>query len=138
VKPLVLAEQPSNSMHPANSLPSANDGKSPGSRRRFRQFRKAVELEFKRWHLVTQYAKHIGCSQKELHQVTLSETGLSAKAFLMGRIVVEAERLLSTTALSVAAISDELGFHEATYFVKFFRRSAGITPGQYRLQRGPN
>jgi AraC-like DNA-binding protein len=125
-------------MHPVNSQPSANDRKSPASHRRFRQFRKAVELEFKRWHLVTQYAKHMGCSHKELHQVTLSETGLSAKAFLMGRILAEAERLLSTTVLSVAAISDELGFHEATYFVKFFRRSVGMTPGQYRSRREPS
>jgi AraC-like DNA-binding protein len=125
-------------MDPANKSLYVDDEKSAIASQQFPLYRDIVELKFKQWHHVSQYAKHIGCPLKELHQVTLSETGLSAKAFLMSRIVAEAERLLANTALSVAAISDELGFHEPTYFVKFFRRSVGITPGQYRSQCEPS
>jgi AraC-like DNA-binding protein len=128
----------SNSMDPIRNPLSADYRTPEMANQLFRRYKKLVELKFKNWHRVAQYAKHIGCSQKELHQVTLSDTGLSAKAFLMSRIVAEAEQLLANTPLSVAAISDELGFHEPTYFVKVFRRSVGVTPGQFRSQSEPS
>jgi AraC-like DNA-binding protein len=34
--------------------------------------------------------------------------------------------------LPVAAVGDQLGFDEATNFVKFFRRETGLTPGAFR------
>jgi AraC-like DNA-binding protein len=35
----------------------------------------------------------------------------------------------------VATIGDQLGFDEATNFVKFFRREAGLTPGAFRARQ---
>ncbi len=57
---------------------------------------------------------------------------MSAKALLVGRIVLEAKRLLAHSAAPVAAIAADLGFEEATNFVKFFRRETGLTPGLFR------
>jgi len=37
--------------------------------------------------------------------------------------------------LPVAAIGDQLGFAEATNFVKFFRRETGLTPGAFRAEQ---
>ena len=46
-----------------------------------------------------------------------------------------AEKLLRTTA-SIAEISEELGFTNRTQFYKLFRKQYGITPKEYRAQRG--
>jgi AraC-like DNA-binding protein len=51
------------------------------------------------------------------------------------RLVLEAKRLLAHTLLPVAVIGDQLGFAEATNFVKFFRREAGSTPGAFRAKQ---
>ncbi|GAA3572971.1 hypothetical protein GCM10022222_66530 [Amycolatopsis ultiminotia] len=53
---------------------------------------------------------------------------MSAKRFLDERIALEARRRLVTTDSSVATIARELGFTEATNFVKFYRRLTGTTP----------
>jgi AraC-like DNA-binding protein len=51
-----------------------------------------------------------------------------AKDVIVARIVLEAKRLLALTDDTVAAISHELGFDEATNFIKYFRREIGTTP----------
>ena len=60
---------------------------------------------------------------------------VSAKAFLVSRIVLEAKRLLAHTLLPVSTIGDQLGFDEATNFVKFFRRETALTPGAFRTRQ---
>lgn len=99
---------------------------------RFRAFRTSVEENFRRWHTVAPYAYDLGCSNKTLNRASLAVADLTAKAFLVDRIVLEAKRLLAHTLLNVSAISSELGFDEPTNFVKFFRRETGVTPGAFR------
>ena len=77
----------------------------------------------------------LGCSVKSLNRAALEVAGISAKKLLVARVVLEAKRLLAHTTLPVAAIGDQLGFDEATNFVKFFRRETGSTPGAFRTQR---
>lgn len=58
-----------------------------------------------------------------------------AKAVITDRLVLEAKRLLAHSLLPVAGIGDQLGFGEATNFVKFFRRETGLTPGDFRAEQ---
>jgi AraC-like DNA-binding protein len=102
---------------------------------RFRRFRTAVEREYRRWHSVAQYARDLACSPKSLNRATLALTDVGAKAFLTQRVVLEARRLLVHTVSPVATIGDQLGFDEATNFVKFFRRETGLTPGAFRANQ---
>jgi len=99
---------------------------------RFRRYKSMVEREYRRWHSVGQYASHLGCSEKSLSRATRTVVDASAKALLVDRIVLEAKRLLAHSASPVAVIAAELGFDEATNFVKFFRRETGATPGSFR------
>ncbi|MEZ5738657.1 MAG: helix-turn-helix domain-containing protein [Burkholderiaceae bacterium] len=72
--------------------------------------------------------------RRSLARAALLVTDRSAKAVLTERLVLEAKRLLAHTLLPVATIGDQLGFAEATNFVKFFRREAGLTPGAFRAE----
>jgi AraC-like DNA-binding protein len=40
-----------------------------------------------------------------------------------------------TAPAPTSAIGDQLGFDEATNFVKFFRRETGMTPGAFRTRQ---
>ncbi|MGH8672978.1 MAG: helix-turn-helix domain-containing protein, partial [Burkholderiales bacterium] len=109
--------------------------RSPASSRnlqRFRRFRDAVENGFRTTHQVGAYAGRLGCSQRSLARAARESAGTSAKAFLAQRIALEAKRLLAHTIHPIKAIADELGFDEPTNFVKFFRREAGCSPGDFR------
>jgi AraC-like DNA-binding protein/quercetin dioxygenase-like cupin family protein len=99
---------------------------------RFRRFQGTVEANFARWHQVAQYADFLGCSERSLARVTMEVVGVKAKVLIASRINLEAKRLLVHTELTVASIAERLGFAESTYFVKFFRREAGCTPGVFR------
>jgi AraC-like DNA-binding protein len=61
--------------------------------------------------------------------------GVNAKSFIASRINLEAKRLLAHTVLPIAVIGEQLGFQEPTNFVKFFKREAGCTPGQFRRRQ---
>jgi AraC-like DNA-binding protein len=114
---------------------AADDRIEPVVLRRYRRFRAAVERDFMRWHGVAAYAARLGCSEKSLTRAALEVTDRTAKAVITDRLVLEAKRLLAHTLLPVAVIGDHLGFAEATNFVKFFRREAGLTPGAFRAKQ---
>jgi AraC-like DNA-binding protein len=104
---------------------------------RHRRYKSLVEREFRRWHSVGRYASHLGCTEKTLGRATRAVVDMSAKALLVDRIVLEAKRLLAHSAAPVAVIAADLGFDEATNFVKFFRRETGVTPGSFRGRHRP-
>ncbi len=117
---------------------TADDRAEPLAVQRYLRYRASVERNFARWHRVAPYAARLGCSEKSLSRAALLVTDRSAKAVLIERLVLEARRLLAHTLLPVATIGDQLGFAEATNFVKFFRRETGQTPGAFRTRhRGP-
>ena len=49
----------------------------------------------------------------------------------------EAKRLMSSTDLTFAEISDRLGYCNAAYFTNIFRDSEGATPREWRKRQQP-
>lgn len=103
--------------------------------KRFILYRLSVEKHFQSWHQVSDYAKHLGCTEKSLSRAALEVAGISAKAFLSKRITLEAKRLLSHTGMPISIIANTLGFDEATNFIKFFRREADCSPSEFRQRQ---
>lgn len=104
----------------------------PRYRDTFSRFSRAVEASFKRTRLVEDYAQGLNFSAKTLNRACLAVMGNSAKQFIDARVVLEAERLLAHTDLQVTEVASMLGFREPTNFVKFFRREAKQSPGEFR------
>ncbi|WP_313329399.1 helix-turn-helix domain-containing protein, partial [Stutzerimonas balearica] len=48
------------------------------------------------------------------------------------RLAREAQRQLAYTDLDVQQIARDLGFADAAYFSRFFRKQAGVTPSAFR------
>jgi AraC-like DNA-binding protein len=110
----------------------ARTGVGTRAMQRFRSFQALVEDNFARWHQVARYADRLGCSEKSLTRATAEAVGISPKAFIVSRIILEAKRLLAHTSLSVSSIGESLGFEETTNFAKFFKREAVCTPAEFR------
>ncbi len=115
------------------------DGPEPRSADadRLRAFRAAIERSFRVTRNVDEYARALQCSARTLDRAARAGLGISAKAAIDARVVLEAKRMLVHEATSVAAIGEALGFSEATNFVKFFRARTGESPGGFRARYQP-
>ncbi len=98
----------------------------------FRRYRKLLDANFPTQHQVQYYAKALGMSDKTLSRVCLAAAGVPAKVLINQRLLLEAKRLLAHTTLPVQTIGRDLGFEEATNFVKFFRKETGMRPLAFR------
>jgi AraC-like DNA-binding protein len=76
------------------------------------------------------------CSRLGMSGATLRRhlrtEGLSFRELWSAVRVEEAKRLLDTTTLSIAEISDFLGFAMVGCFTRFFREATGVNPSRYR------
>lgn len=77
-------------------------------------------------------ATQLGVTAGYLTESVVADTGSTPGRMLRAAVVREAQRLLSGTELTAAQISTRLGFAEASYFSRFFRREVGCTPTDYR------
>lgn len=60
-----------------------------------------------------------------------NETGLTYSQYLTELRIGKARELLTTTDLSLAEISEAVGFHDYFYFIKKFKKVVGVTPGHF-------
>ncbi|MCW5557283.1 MAG: helix-turn-helix domain-containing protein [Verrucomicrobiae bacterium] len=100
--------------------------------RLLRQFHLAVEQRFRETQAVPKYARLLGVTANHLHDLVREQTGRSAGQVIRERRLLDAKRLLSHSALSVSEIGYHLGFQDPSYFTRFFRRSVGLTPAEFR------
>ena len=63
-------------------------------------------------------------------------TGLSPLEYVHALRLEEAKQILETEELSIEAIAEQVGYEDASFFGRLFRRKVGLTPAQYRLRFG--
>jgi AraC-like DNA-binding protein len=118
------------------SLWQSQDATSPAvgelPSRQFKRFRDRLEADFASQHQVRHYANAIGIGERSLSRLCWAVLGMSAKACIAQRLILEAKRLLAHTSLSAQAIADQLGFDQPTNFAKHFRHHTGMTPLAFR------
>lgn len=101
----------------------------------YRLFTGLLEQEYIQQHSLCFYAQRLGYAQSTLSRACVQFEGITGKVMIDKRIVLEAQRLLVHSAMSVAEVGYYLGFSEATNFIKFFKRMLGITPQVFRESR---
>lgn len=93
-----------------------------------------LEQHFREHHALAFYADALGVTPDHLSRTCRSVSGLSAQQVLHDRLMLEARRLLAYTPMPVSSVAEQLGYVDAAYFSKFFTRSVGQTPSQYRAE----
>ncbi len=81
---------------------------------------------------VAYFADKCCYSPKYFGELVKTETGRTARDFINGRILSAAKKLLSDETLSIAQLSQKLGFEYPQHFVRFFKTHTGVTPSEYR------
>jgi AraC family transcriptional activator of pobA len=96
------------------------------------RFRALVDRHYRQQPALSVLAAELGITPTQLNRVCHQVLGHSALGVLHGRLVLEAQRDLAYTTLSVKQIGLGLGFADAGYFSRFFLRQTGHTPSAWR------
>jgi AraC family transcriptional regulator, transcriptional activator of pobA len=96
------------------------------------RFQALIEEQFRRVHGVAEYARLLAVTPGHLNDLTKAATGHTASTLIDARLVLEARRLLAHSDATTAEIAADLGFRDASYFARFFRRHAKQSPGAFR------
>jgi len=77
-------------------------------------------------------AQKVFISPFYLSHLFKEELGLTFVEYLTRVRVEEAKQLLAMGSLSVLGVAEKVGYEDASYFSKIFRRATGLSPSQYR------
>ena len=82
--------------------------------------------------IIADMAKALRINRSYLSEQFHIDTGNTIKEFITSTKIGEAKRLLRTSSLSIAQISDCLSFSSQSYFQNVFKKLEGCTPKEYR------
>lgn len=112
-------------------VPQAHEGERAVEH--VRRFRALVEQRFRGQANLSHCAQTLGITPTQLNRVCHRVLGQSALSVMNARVVLEAQRELAYTTLSVKHIALGLGFADPAYFTRFFLRETGRTPTEWRM-----
>lgn len=99
---------------------------------RFEAFVQLLESNIGNMKSVAQYAGMLNLSPYQLNAITKSAAGKTVSDLINEQIILEAKRYLLATPDQVKDIADHLGYEDASYFVRFFKKQTGYTPDVFR------
>jgi|AGTN01.2.fsa_nt_gi AraC-type DNA-binding domain-containing proteins len=91
-----------------------------------------VQKHYKEERGVNFYAEKLCLTPKYLSTVIRKTSGKSAAEWIDEYVLLEAKALLKSTKMTILQISDELNFPSQSFFGKYFKRLAGVSPKEYR------
>lgn len=91
-----------------------------------------IEAGFRHELSLRDVAAQVGLSSGYLTTVVGRRTGRTVQQWITERRLVEARKLLTETSTPVAMIGREVGWPDAAYFARVFRRGVGMSPRQWR------
>ncbi|GAB3947243.1 helix-turn-helix domain-containing protein [Spirosoma harenae] len=97
-----------------------------------KKYQATIEENFRELHQVSEYASLLNVSAGYLSEVVKVQSGRPAIVHIHERLVLEARRLLFHSQQSLKEIAFDLGFSDASYFSRFFKRETDLTPAEYR------
>ncbi len=97
-----------------------------------KKFKDLVTEKFAECHDVATYAGMLHLTPGHFSEVIKEQSGKTAIEHIHDRLLLEAKRLLFHTNSSIKEIAYQLGFEDAAYFNRFFKRLTDSTPLNYR------
>lgn len=73
-----------------------------------------------------------GLAERSFKRRFTQATGMSPLEYVHALRLEETKHLLETTELPIDAVANEVGYGDASFFSRLFRRKVGLTPAQYR------
>lgn len=95
-------------------------------------FKKLLNNKYKEITSISGYARLLNITPNYLNIVVKETTGNTANALMHQRVLLEAKRLLIQKNFDITQIAYDLGFKDASYFARFFKKASGESPSDFR------
>ncbi|TGD57866.1 helix-turn-helix domain-containing protein [Flavobacterium humi] len=92
---------------------------------KFVEFKLMVETHLTEQPSINAIAGKLSLTSNSLYRLVKEYSGTSPKDFLTNRLMMEAQRKLRYSNLSVKELAYELGFNDPDYFSRLFKKSTG-------------
>lgn len=96
------------------------------------QFVNLISENYTKGLSISEYAGIMHISPRTLSDLTNQLLNKTPLQMIQERIILETKRLLLHSNLNVNQIGYRLGFDDPSYFVKYFKKHAGIAPSEFR------
>jgi len=107
---------------------------SPYNLTLLKNFKNLIETNYINNRLPKYYAELLYITPNHLNALCNDLLGIPAGEVIRNRVVLEAKRLLINPQLGITEVANHLNFADNSYFTKFFKKQAGITPEEFRKQ----
>ena len=97
-----------------------------------RNYKKLIDQNYRTFRLPKDYAALLYITPNHLNSLCNDLLGIPAGELIRNRVVLEAKRLLVNRNVPVSEIAHELNFTDNSYFSRFFKKQAGVTPEEFR------
>jgi AraC family transcriptional regulator, transcriptional activator of pobA len=98
-------------------------------------FKMAVENQLTEQHDVQSIADKLALTSSTLYGIVKEFGGVSPKEWITNRLMLEAQRKLRYSDISVKELAYELGFSDPRYFSRLFKKSTGQSVSSYLAGR---
>lgn len=107
---------------------------SPYNLTLLKNFKNLIESNYINNRLPKDYAELLYITPNHLNALCNDLLGIPSGEVIRNRVVLEAKRLLVNPQLGITEVANHLNFADNSYFTKFFKKQAGITPEEFRKQ----
>jgi len=95
---------------------------------KIRKLETLIEAQYKTDKSPSVYAEQMGMTRKHLNRICRESLNKTVSEVIADRVVLEAKRLLVQGGVNAGQVADKLGYEDHSYFNRFFRKHAGMTP----------
>ena len=100
----------------------------------FREFIKLVSEYHRQERRVDFYAEQLFLSPKHFSTVIKKVSGKTAGQWIDEYVILEAKTLLKYSAMSIQEVAYYMNFPNPSFFGKYFKQHAGLSPSEYKGQ----
>jgi AraC family transcriptional regulator, transcriptional activator of pobA len=97
-------------------------------------FKVAVEADLTEQHDVHNIAESLAMTSNSLYRIVKEYAGVSPKEWITNRLMLEAQRKLQYSTLSVKELAYSLGFNDPGYFSRLFKKTTGRSVTQFMTE----
>jgi len=102
---------------------------------KFIEFKLMVETQLTEQPPENAIAEKLALTTNSLYRIVKEYAGVSPKDFFTNRLIIEAQRKLQYSTLSVKELAYELGFNDPDYFSRFFKKCTGKSVNEFLKTR---
>ena len=97
-----------------------------------KRLRELIAAHVREHQPIDYYAEKLGVTAAQLGRICREELGHSPLSLVNDQLIREAQRDLVYSGSSIKQIAHALGFEDAAYFSRYFRKQTGVTPKEFQ------